>query len=909
MYNNPGFPTQRTVNSNIDNGKQQINLDYIKRQSKIIKSQNQPYQGHIPNHINPVPNDNLIQQTRWNIDAPSTRYNTNKLDRTRESGKSKKDEDLEASEIFTGPNQNYDPYIDFLNKKGLLNDNYKSRINTKYINIDSRGRRADPTITKEGEIQLESNPMFYSSLTVNSVISGNEESLLNINIPNHNFKINDKIIISNVASEIYSVRALYDDKNSGSLTQDIDKNDYYYYTVIFQENSSSLIIKTDFDTSIYFNDQTNSYNIDNNEIIKNQFQSFNPNFRVGDGISFLTLSDYDTSNMFVTLSGFIGDSIGNIPVNFLNSTHRVHFINPDGTNNIYINVPDGLGNIDKITGFYIELPFPFHSSTSVPLPSDLYKDMIIDINFRYIGGIAINAINSDIPISSENINGFQTIVSITKNTISIRLNKDTYYIEPTPESQPEIGEQPIYFGGDNIFISKITEITGGYNNPNNYIIELPETIHNVFMVKLVDTIFPKTTRVFQKQKNNKIYWQNLSDGDIIYNTEINEGSYTTEELKIELEKQMYSVTRTNIPEKSDKEYNYNEVGIDQDLSKHLIDCLSKIYDKESKYPAINKGGYTNKVRFDITIDNATSIVTFQSYKQANLRRPIIKVVDLNGNTPVTDSSDLLFDCYEPPFTIKIVHPQHGLKIGDTILLSDFIETLGIPAETLNQMQTISNISSDDTYEIIIDNVNLTSSRHNTYGGYNAKIFVPNIFRLLFNKNDTMGVQLGFRNVGSNLSITNYGIVISNQQSYQNEVVTVDKETNIKYVKDSIGNQIVLTNNSLQFRGNNYIYLVIREFSGCTNISQDKQLIDYFAKINLSEKSEDNTYNTFVYNTFSHAPVTFYDMIDLQQISIQIYGSDGQLYNFYGVDHSFKLEITTLDLLPQETGINSTNNFV
>lgn len=908
MYNNPGFPTQRTVNSNIDNGKQPINLDYIKRQSNIIKSQNQPYQGHIPNYIEPVPNDNLIQQTRWHIDAPSTRYNTNKLDKTHIKNNK---EEYDASEIFSGPNQKYDPYIDFLNKKGLLNDNYKSRINTKYINIDSRGRRTEPSITKENEIQLGNDPMFYSTSSIDSIITGNEESLLNITVPNHNFKINDKIIISNVISEKFSVRALYDDNNSGALTQNINTNNYYYYSVIFQENSSSLIIKTDFDTSIYYNNINNSYNIDNNnEIIKKYFQSFNPNFKVGDGISYLTLSEYDTSNMFVTLSGFTGNSIGNIPSNFLNSTHRVYFINPDGTNNIYINVPDGLGIVKKITGFYIKLPFPFHSSNSVPLPADLYKNMIIDMDFKYIGGIPINAINSDIPISRENINGFQTVISTTPNTISIRLNKDTYYIEQTPTSKPEIGEQPIYFGGNNIFISKITEIIGGNNNPNNYIIELPETIHNIFMVKLVDTIFPKTTRVFHKKINNKIYWQNKNDGEIIYSTEINEGSYTTNELKIELEKKMYAVTRTNIPTNSDTEYTYNQIGIDPDLTTHLNDYLSTIYNNdETKYRPVNKGGYTNKVRFDISIDQATSIVTFKSYIQANLRRPIIKVTDINDNTPVTDPADPMFNFYEPPFTVKIVHPKHGLKIGDQILLSNFVETLGIPAETLNQTYTISNISSDDTYQIIIDNVNLSNLRNNTYGGYNANVFVPNTFRLLFNKNDTMGIPLGFRNVGSNLSITNYNTLISNQQAYQDEIVTIDKEKNISYVKDSVGNQIVLTNNSLQFRGENYIYLVIREFSGCTNISQNKQLINYFAKINLSEKSEDTTYNTFIYNTFTSAPITFYDMIDLQQISIQVNGSDGELYNFYGVDHSFTLEITTLDLLPQETGINSTNNFV
>lgn len=903
MYSNPGFPTQRTMNSNVDNGKQPINFEYIKRQSDIIKSQNQPYQGHIPNHIEPVPNDNLIQQVRWKIDAPTTRYNPNKLDKTRSksSGSGKDDKELEASEIFSGPNQNYDPYIDYLTKKGLLNDNYKSRINTKYINVNSSARTQNPTVTKEDAILLDDNSMYYTISTANLVV-GTTQNLLNINIPNHNFEVGDRMTITGVESSKYSVKALYGYLNSGILT------DPYYYTIIFQENSTSLIIKTDFETSLLFNTATTSYNIVNTPTnIKNQFQSFDPNFRVGDGIQYQTLKNYNTSDMYVSLSGFTGDYIGNIPVNFLNSIHQIYFVNPDGTNNVYINTPDGTGNVSKITGFYIELPFAFKASTTDknPLPKNLYSNMTIDIEFRYIGGIAINALNSDIPITNDNINGYQTIVAVTQNTISIGLTKDTYYVEPTPLNNPSVGQQPVQFGGSSVFVSKIDEIIGGDNNPNNYVIELPETIHNVFMVRLVKTIFPNTSRVFQKQKNNKIYWQNLTDGDIVYNAEVDEGSYTPEELQIELEKKMYAVTRNNVNAISVNNYispPVNPADYDADLITHLAEITANL----PKPATTNKGGYTNKVLFKVSINKPTSITSFQSYQEADIRRPIIKVTDNNNNTPVTDPTNPNFQLYEPPFVVKIVQPKHGLQIGDQVLFSGFIETLGIPADILNTTQTISTVSSDDTYEIVIDNFNLSNIRTNTYGGYAAKIFVPNQFRLLFNSSDAMmGTQLGFRNVGSNMAITKYGLLITNQQAYQNEIVTTDLSTNISYVSNGIGNQIVLTNNALQFKGENYIYLVIREFSGSTNISQNKQLVEYFAKVDLTKPANETIYDIWA----SSPPITFYDMKDLQQLSVQIYGTDGELFNFNGVDHSFLLEITTLDLLPQETGINSTNNFV
>jgi hypothetical protein len=119
-----------------------------------------------------------------------------------------------------------------------------------------------------------------------------------------------------------------------------------------------------------------------------------------------------------------------------------------------------------------------------------------------------------------------------------------------------------------------------------------------------------------------------------------------------------------------------------------------------------------------------------------------------------------------------------------------------------------------------------------------------------------------------------------------------------------GQQITLKNNALQFNGDDYILMSVREFSGCLNINSDKQLTDYFAKINLS-----GVPGQILYDTYISAPVLLYDMIDIGQISVTFYGSDGKLYDFNNVDHSYVLEITSLNLLPQDTGINSTNNFI
>ena len=436
-YNNPGFPTQRTAFPHVDNGEQQqVDLNYVRDQADLIRRQNQPYRGHIPNYIHPTPNDNIIQQTRYTIDPKSTHYNPNALDNTRNQG-GKSNEELAASEIFTGPNSKYNPYLDFLKKKGLLNDNYKTRVQSTYINIDSRARRIEPEITKEDDIELSTDILYYSTQAV-SVISSARINLLNITLPNHDFEKGDRVTLTGVSSEVTSIKSLYqiDASNVG-------------YSVIFEAGKRGLIIKTDFENSVVYSTTNQQYSIvDSTDEIKNSFESTDPNFRVGDGISFVDLRNYNTSDMFVTLSGFTGSFIGNIPTNFLNATHRIYFISPDGTNNVYINVPNGRGIVEKITGFYIELPNEFKTDnpSGEPLPFSVYSDMVIDIAYQYIGGIAINFLNADIPISNNNIKAFHTVLSTTKDVITIELEKDTYYIDPTPPDKPETGQVPVRFG-------------------------------------------------------------------------------------------------------------------------------------------------------------------------------------------------------------------------------------------------------------------------------------------------------------------------------------------------------------------------------------------------------------------------------------------------------------------------------
>ncbi|ATZ80455.1 hypothetical protein BMW23_0401 [Bodo saltans virus] len=789
--------------------------------------------GKIPKYLHRKQSDDIIQESLHNI-----------------RNQNQNNDDVD--------NEKYDPYIDYLLKKGIYAENNKVRIQSTFINVDSRFRHTKPSLLITNTIQLPQNPLLFSTINISKFAQTTSISLLTINYPNNGLQKGQKFSLTGVSSDTISILPTYSYKDTNNISRT-------GYSAIFQEGSESLIILCDYVQSIIWNSNTSSY-IFNTSPSSVQNTSFNPNFVIGDGISYDTLKQYDTSNMYVSLSGFMGYNgstlIGNIPINFLNSTHQVYFINPNNTPDTLINIPNNVGFVSKITGFYIKLPYAFSNSNT---PPSFGTNMVVSINFQYFGGIPLNLLNTFLPTTQNNISGYFTVYSSTSDTVSVILNSTPYYINPTPSNSPQTGQQPIRFGGNEVFFSIVSNVDSGYNNPNNYTIDLPETIHNVFNIKLKNTIIPNVFMTFRKNINDKLYWKNIDDGDYVYSVQINEGNYSSDNLAKTLQDALYTVPRQN-------------------MDAIIIDP---------------NGGYSNKILFKISIDDNTNITSFKSYKEALLRQPIQSVLDSSGQSPSLDPT-LQYDVGDPPYTIQIRHPTHNLSIGNTILLQDFCDTYGIPANILNTTHTINNVIDNNTYEIVIDNFNLTYPKYNSKGGFAAKVYVPNQLQLLFNRADTIGNELGFRNVGDDLSITNFSTTITNNDPYFFDNPITDPDTNTIYVTDGIGQQLILTNNALQLANNDYLLMTIREFAGCQNIGTPN-IKNYFAKINLALEKESNG---FFYDTFISAPVTLYDMISLKSLTISFYDSKGNLYDFNNVEHSFVLEVLSMDNLPEGTGINT-----
>lgn len=484
-------------------------------------------------------------------------------------------------------------------------------------------------------------------------------------------------------------------------------------------------------------------------------------------------------------------------------TIPINIIN--GAHRIYLKNED-TGEISS-TGFFIKLPMKF-SGTVAKIGYN------IEIKFMHYGTIPIYEINARYPIDSNHAKGTHTVKEIYGNSVGVDLPYNSFY--------------PTSFGGDTIFISKVDPITSGFPEPNMYQVKLNPSFTNVISASIVSSQFPNTSKVFrdypEDTRNNRLYWQNADDGEKVYMIEIPSGNYTPDTLKSTIENQVYKVIK----------------GIDDEA-------------------------YTNRNYINVDIDTDSNVVTFKSFKEANLNAPIISV-----SPAITDSVTIIN--MSRKYEITINHKDHRLLEGDVIRISGAINHLGIKANDINGEHTIKSVPDKNRYTIELSNINLEQSRQATGGGNNFVVYAPNMFRLRFDYPDTIGKELGFRLVGDEIAVTKFSSTITNAEFY-----------NMELGIDTKGNRIVPSPNYLRLSGIDYIFMVCKELSSLDNYQNVENV---FTKINLNGLPGRMIFDGHIpiKNTFLKPKKS------LNTLNIEFRDPDGKLFDFNGIDHSFVLEV-------------------
>ena len=531
-----------------------------------------------------------------------------------------------------------------------------------------------------------------------------------------------------------------------------------------------------------------------------------------DGSNFMTIYhnhgiplSYNDTILTVKVSGIKNNLdmtyINNIPLININKVHTIclkRYTNDTAlSDRFYIDVGD------NFIGSYVFEEYNFY------------------IKYLFIAGIELSSLNANYPVSINRITGYHTIYTKADDGVVIYL--------------PNQSIQTKSAGGNNVVLSKVSNIIPGFSNSNNYIIELPKIFTNITRVELIGTEFINSADVIKTDSNDMFYWQNRDDGNHVYSAQISSGFYTIDELIEEL--------TTNI---------------------NSVDRISKITSSEY-ISSLNE----SKHDFRITHNKNTDKIEIISYKNFVFYQPFISISPM-----IEESADLDNFTTNTVFEITVLHVNHGLELGDVITITDAESHLGVPASTLNASHIITRIESKDRYSFNLPKFNIEAIRISTLGGNNVRISIRDVFRVRCDLDNSVCGLLGFRDIGESHAVTPYATINTNYSMYENDVLY-----------DTSGNTMEYTNNRIKLTTDTYIVMSITEFN---TILDTGKTPNSFAKIQLS-----NTRNEILYNTFKSTPKIFSEPLsELYQLNISFYDKDGNLFNFNGLEHSFMLEITT-----------------
>ncbi len=459
------------------------------------------------------------------------------------------------------------------------------------------------------------------------------------------------------------------------------------------------------------------------------------------------------------------------------------------------------------------------------------------ISYQHISGIKLGYLNANYPINNINYQSSYSIINI--------IDDDHFQISTNYAAYSDVSG-----GGKYIQVMKITNSITGYPDADNYVINLKKSFNNVVGIELISSEFPYIDLSIKKDINDKLYWKHIEDGQVIYKIQVEDGFYNTDTLLLKLQEKMNNVKRIGYSS-INKQYNY----------------------------------------FDIQLEPKTHKITFKPYILANLPNSLsirLEVIDnekyyiLNvGHRAIVNVDDTVTISGSNDVTIKIEQNKS-------------ITLYSIDSAYINKTHKIYLVNlENETYDIILGRekeIKTSITTTDSYGGENVQVKIKTYVSFLFDKNDTMGDILGFKNPGDKFSITNFSSEISNQDNYINSI-------NL----DVVGNQYSYNGGFFNFAGKyNYMLMYLNDIE---YIYSNNNLPSAFAKIAFSGNPGDVLFNTFVpypINVYSkNFPISI-----VTDLTIKFIYPDGSRVNFRNLDHSFTLRITEEKIQNSNTHMNS-----
>ncbi|QGR53862.1 hypothetical protein [Moumouvirus maliensis] len=659
-------------------------------------------------------------------------------------------------------------------RQNISKPNFNNVFKESYIVVDSSKRQNKNINNYDKLYNLQPYALSFT----------NDSNIIKINMPFHDFKSGDYLSVNNIVSKTVFLNNVIS----------IKKNSKY---MRINHNNHGLSLYGRFDPK-------NNTEFKKVEYVDKLPKNFLESDIIPDTYNKLYICKKTKNILQISLTGINGnnfnrDFIGNIPVNYLNtSTHNVYLIfhEEDG---IFQHDPDNyLIKLNKKSSInYLDnLNFLKDNKGNNTTKKSTNTTCV---KYHNLYGIPISLFNpsNNFQVTSTHTNFFTLDI---KYQAIVDPNYPFYNYTDIQCDNCDYNEiiNNNMGGGPLPFVRKISQEIIGYPNPNKYIYKLDYDYKNIISAQIISTTFINFERQIT-EKNNKFYWRNL-DEKHIYNISIEPGNYSLVDLSNIIQHKLNSVVNIKyqnkiIPfNKYDKYGNYKYHIFNVDINSNTDNIIFSSYKEielNSVDPIINVPNkliflnlstnllnllkkYQNVFAFfnDNNINNHTKNNLYKLSQSSNHLIGKLKLktnILINyKNIIISSNTTTLFKNYN--YITDIINlPNHNLLVGDFIVTDKIINKYNQHNNYIYQINEIvdSNnikikICDSGEFILILDNdiinIPINDDTKNLIQNENILSKVKN----LTNQNDVMIIHHPNHELKKNMQI-----IISNSQPINN----------------------------------------------------------------------------------------------------------------------------------------------
>ena len=504
-------------------------------------------------------------------------------------------------------------------------------------------------------------------------------------------------------------------------------------------------------------------------------------------------------------------------------------------------------------------------------------------------------------------------------------------------------------GGKNMSMQKITSVVHGFPDPSRYTIQLPSTLTNIVSGHIISSVFPNSHNSINST-NNKLFWRNISDKNIIYEIHVDHGTYSPDSIAKNISDKMANVSRL-------------------DGSKHDVEVFIEPSSSIVKFSSFSRANIDNQGisfltdNFLITadelpddklvlIDDELSGGLDESYvindNEGTINRKISLILDF---APTTAKAKVVQKSYNVSKNISSANffvrngniriPNHMQdETFTTYLLSDRINSGDGPEIfVINYVDdstiSIRESSSSDKLSVIYDSYLYSADRARNMP-LTYRIILPKISKMIINKKH--GLSKNDKILVDNISGEIYELLVDQViddskytvafQNYFNGEPDISSTLTVKYPvkmqllfdragtigtalgfrdvgnKNSITPYATVISNTdryitdpprnhgfkyvpkLRLHISDYFYVCIEKFRNIHNTAPVESATSLIKWDLNAPKTIDGHVN--IANNLDNM------VYDISELDISIRDSENMYVDFNGLDHSFLLEIKYID---------------